>query len=527
MGNAIQFGTYRISFILILFLLSTQLSAQDLYIDKAGVEHKVELTRWYLNQAFIKKDDQVKPLFINELNLLYRDQAQVVYVPYSNYVQQADYLNFLIPTVESLRALRTDYFRDEHLEVWISGNYLVYHITSANYVSPSDFFDVSNSAVYQAQYNDPELFEQKGLDALPKVQNGVVFIYHDDVGFSKIVSSDMEDDYFKLQISKYTFDSNLNDSIFGQDFKLKSRKFLDFFDQEISHLTAIQYSDDDLARYYISSLHQEGALILLLNLDKRKIDLYRNAGNTKLADKLEEELLIENKSLALAFLEKGIYNFSALYVTDAKNRNSILNGIAKNIFLDANLKVDSAISLKEEFHLFARGGQVFETQMMDQNNPHKKQVTSTTVIQDALVIYDHNNIQLMDPFPFFVRQATAQINAISRSKKNRNNKVFENKNGFEDVKTAVSSLKESSGFEQLETNKVGLALSFNTNFKIFYEAISKGVSYNFRHLNWRNDNILLNNYWQPAPNLFPSNSQPALPPGLPKSYNNILNKQQD
>lgn len=453
----------------------------------------------FLNQVFYTQEDEVKPLFIDEIREVYVGQAELSYVPYSNYVKDLDYLNFLMPSIEGLRALKTDYYTDEHFEVWISGQYLIYEVKKAHYANEGDFFDVANMQDYKNKFSDSKLSFQD--NSLAEIQTGVVFVYHDSVGFNKVVADDIADDYFRLQISKYTFDSRLNDSIFSAEFKLKQSKFLDFFSEEISPLTAVQHNDKDLARYYIASLHQGGALIVLLNLDKRKIDLYRNAGQTNIADELERKLLQENRSIALAFLEENIYNFSAVYVTDAKNRSLILNGETKNMFLDRNLELDSMIVLNESFYLFARSGQVYETQIVDQNNPQRKQVTSTPVVQDAMVIYDRDNIQLMDPFPFYVRSSTAQFASGKQKKSVKNSAVFDKNNDFDNVKSAVAALQNKYNYENIDNSQVGVAILFNKNFAQFYTGILDGKSYDFRQFKWNNKNVWSNNRWLPAPSM--------------------------
>ena len=504
MGNAIQFGIYRVSLIILSFCSILVLHAQDYYVDTKGVKHDVEITKWFLNQGFIKSENKVKPLFIDEVQEIYRKQAELTYLPYSDFVKNIDYLNVFLPSVESLRALKTDYFKDEYVEVWVSGEYLVYHIYKADYANEGDFYNVSNVQEYQHKFKNNNLFKQKDGSSLPEITSGVVFVYHDSVGFNKIVANDIEDDYFKLQISKYTFNARLNDSIFSAAFKLKPKNFLNFFSEEISPLTAVQYNDEDLADYYISSLRNGGALVVLLNLDKKKIELYRNSGNTKLADELEEKLNFENKMYALSFLDPKVFDFCKVYITDAKNRGLVLNGTRESIFLNKNLEIDTDIVLEEKFVLFARKGQVFETRLADPFNTKKKVVSSNPVVQDAMVIYDTGNIHLLDPFPVFVRASTANYGSKEKMKKSKKVKdqlaVSPEKSPSNlEFSEIASELQRKNNLEIVDKSILAVAYTFNYNFYNYYLKATKRKVHTLFNYQWKNGYNYTNSNWTPAP----------------------------
>jgi len=501
MGNAIQFGIYRIGLSFFSLCSILMLRAQDFYVDTQGVKHEIEISKWFVNQCFISVENKVEPLFIDEVQAIYRGQAEVQYVPYSNFVKKLDYLDFLLPSVESLRSLGTDYFKDEHFEIWISGPYVVYQVSKAIYSKESDYFDVANIAQYEEKFEDITFFNSKD-----EISSGVVFVYHDSVGFNKIVAGDIEDDYFRLQISKYTFNARLDDSIFSAEFKLKQSKFLNFFDEEISRLTAVQYNDEDLADYYITSLRNGGALVVLLNLDKKKIELYRNSGNTKLANELEEKLNFENKMYTISFLDSQVFDFCKVYLTDAKNRGLVLNGTTEPIFLNKNLEIDSGILLQEKFVLFARGGQVFETQLANQFNTQKKVVTSNPVIQDAMVIYDASNVQIIDPFPFFVRTSTASFvskDKMKRSKKVKNKLAVNTDNSTFDFVDIALELQKRNNLEKLDRNTLGIAYTFNNNFYSYYlKATNHKVNVPYgQNFKWNNSYNYSNFNWFSAPSI--------------------------
>lgn len=509
MGNATLCGIYRFIATFFSIALFSIGFSQDYYVDLKGDTQQVEITNWFFNHFICRKGKEVEAIFTDDVQSVYRSQAELTYVPYSSYSSDSSYIDFFIPSVQSVKNLATDFFADDNFEVWVSGDYMLFEIVGAEYSNVQDFEDVffpmlSSTSSYQLKFDNYKLFKAKDREYPIEIPKGIIFIYHDSVGFDKIVAEDMEEDYFKLLLSRYTFDAALNDSIFNEDFKLRQNKFLDFFDQNISALTQVQFNDRDLAKYYIASLN-EGALIVLLNLDMRKIDLYRNSGNASLANKLEEKLFLSNRSTAVSFLDSAVYNFSKVYVADAKSRTLILDGVRTNIFLNADLEVDSSIVLEEEFFLFARNGQVFETQPIDQTNKKKKQVTSTPVIQDALVIYDHKNVQIMDPFPFFIREFSSGIKA-SGGKVKKNSNTEQNESGFEDSKELIKYLADKYNMDKLISSKVSLASALNNSFFRFYRNSFRGNTPDYKHLTWMNSYIWESKTWKISPQIIHKNS---------------------
>lgn len=440
MENATQFGIYRIFIFLLLNIFGLNLFAQDYYVDLEGKQHEIEISSWNFDVFQYQEAGEIKTLAPHQVQTVYRSQAEVIYVPISSLLKTDHHQAFFIPTIQSLKALSTDNFRDENFEVWLTGDYVVYEVQNLGATFVKDI----NVNIESVEAYD-------------------VFIYSDKAGFNKIVSSKIENDAYKVLLSKYISRASLKDSIFNDKIPLKPKKFLSFFHENESPLTAIIHSDKDKAAYYIKTLKEEGALILLLNLDLKKIELYRNAGNEKLANQLEEGLLKDNLSYAYSFLDTQVFNFCNVYVTDAKNRSLILNGVKENIFLDKNLQIDSNVVLKEEFYLFARQGVLFETRLENSNyNTQKKIVSSTPVVQDAMVIYDVVNTQVVEPFPNYIRIATARFLI---NKKVAKGKKKENDQQFNDL---VSKMKVTSGLNNFNLNALGVATSFNANFHNYY-----------------------------------------------------------
>lgn len=493
MGSAIQSGIYKSIFSFLFLCLNLTLSARDYYVDLQGDTQYVNISAWYINHFTYTNNEKEYAIFTDDIQCVYRDQSELIYVPYSTQLKDASYLDFFIPSVSSLRTLRTDFYRDEHFNMWNSGLYTLFEVYENDYADKKLITSWSGYENWQGKekLENKRLFQSEEEEAPIEVPEGFVLIYHDSVGLNKVVTEDMEDDYFRLTISKYSFNRELNDSLFSEDLKVKQKNFIDFFSERIAPLTASQWNDKDRADYYIHALKEEGALIILLNLDMRKIDLYRNAGNTQLADKLEAELKLENQSYAVSFLDKKIFDFCPIYVTEAKNMSAILSGQRYGIFLNTNLEVDSSISLKEDYLLFARKGQVFETQSISTNHWKRQAITSNPVIQEAFVLYDAENIQLMPPFPFYVRIATASYH------QNLTNSAAVN---LTDYKSVSKYLKKTYALSDLEKNSVEVASSINQNLDSFHRKADTRHQAFRSQLQWNNSRIY-DGEWMSAPTM--------------------------
>lgn len=159
-------------------------------------------------------------------------------------------------------------------------------------------------------------------------------------------------------------------------------------------------SDRKKAFAQIESLRDGGALVLRLSLHKKNADLYRKAGNIKLADKLEKDLRLQNQLLATTFLDES-FNFCDVYIIETKDYGRVINGEESGYFLDRDLNIDSSIVLTHKNILFIEVGNVYEVVRRD-DSFLKSEVSSTPIVQNALVIKDRNMEQLMKPFPFNV-----------------------------------------------------------------------------------------------------------------------------
>ena len=493
MGSAIQSGIYKI--FLFFFSLSSGfcLLAQDYYVDRQGDTHYVSIADWHIDYFLCNDENEQYFISVSQVLSVYRSQAELVYKPYSIQVGDGEYADFFMPEIASFKALQTDFFRDEIYNMWSSGQYLLFEVYNAQNLLNVNLEELQQKEGW-TQIVDFEELLKSGSNELSsqKLPDGLLIIYHDEVGFNLVVTGDMEEDYFKLLISKYSFNRELNDSLFSGDLKVKQKNFLDFFDERISPLTAVQWDDTDLAEYYINSLKEYGALVVLLNLDMRKIELYRDAGNASLADKLEEELKLENQSYAAVFRDAAIFDFCPVYITDAKNMSAILDGQRENIFLNTELSIDSNIAMNEDFCLFVRKGQVYETQAVNQATWKRQKITSNPVVQDAFVIYDASNVQIMPPFPFYERISTARYSQIE---------YYTGSDNLSDVSSAIKYLKKKYGLLDLDRNSIEVASSMNRNLHGFHKKVVHRYRKFQKQLTWHNS-FIYNGEWIESPTIF-------------------------
>lgn len=158
---------------------------------------------------------------------------------------------------------------------------------------------------------------------------------------------------------------------------------------------------DRMESFETIDLLKKGALIVRLRTNSKKIDAYRSAGNTDLADKLEEQQHSRNLDMLLAF--KTNFDFCPVYFIWSEDYKRVLDGEKSSFFLDENMEVDSSIVLTQNYFLFCDFGPVYVQAIADQYDPKNKMVSSTPAFQEALVIKDTSLTQLLDPFPFYVK----------------------------------------------------------------------------------------------------------------------------
>ncbi|MCB9256145.1 MAG: hypothetical protein H6579_03350 [Chitinophagales bacterium] len=158
---------------------------------------------------------------------------------------------------------------------------------------------------------------------------------------------------------------------------------------------------DRMKAYESIDFLKNGALIVRLRSNSKKIDAYRSSGNTALADKLEQQQHDRNLAMLQGFKEN--FDFCKLYFIWADDYKRILDGENSSFFLNEKMEVDSTIRLNQNYFLFCDFGPVYVQALENQYDPKNKVVSSTPAFQEALVIKDLSLTQLLDPFPFYVK----------------------------------------------------------------------------------------------------------------------------
>jgi hypothetical protein len=162
-----------------------------------------------------------------------------------------------------------------------------------------------------------------------------------------------------------------------------------------------------------------GALIVRLKSQDRKIQAYRNAGNNKLADKLEKELHDFNQMLVKSF--NNHYHFSKFFFIYPEDYQQLLSGETSGFFLDQNLQKDPSITLEKEDFFVCEYGVVYAEAIQNPNNARLKVVTDTPMQQDALIIKDKDLRQLLSPFPSHV---SIRLRTMEKSVENLNRNLY-------------------------------------------------------------------------------------------------------
>jgi hypothetical protein len=151
---------------------------------------------------------------------------------------------------------------------------------------------------------------------------------------------------------------------------------------------------------------KNGALVVRLKTNHLAIEELRKAGNTKLADEKEIETFAINKNTMFAFLDN--FRFCKVYFMPAQYSDSLLAGKRSGIFLDTNLNINPAITLKEKFYLLAERDYAYNSSIgfVPEDSARKVFEGGNPVKQMAVVIKNKYGHQLKGPFPYFVKEKT-------------------------------------------------------------------------------------------------------------------------
>lgn len=159
-----------------------------------------------------------------------------------------------------------------------------------------------------------------------------------------------------------------------------------------------QMKDKEYAQYCIKNL-KNGALVVRLNFKTKAINALTQAGNTNGANQIRYVQAEENTVIMWAFTK--YLKFCPVYYISFDSTIALQQGKKSGVFLDENLKVDTALSLKADFFLFAEHGMLETNVPADKTQPDQE-TTQRGLMEDALVLRNKNLDLLKDPFPYYV-----------------------------------------------------------------------------------------------------------------------------
>lgn len=157
----------------------------------------------------------------------------------------------------------------------------------------------------------------------------------------------------------------------------------------------------------------EGALLVRLKSNQRKIDALKKYGHTDEAMVVKMKQDMENKEIILSF--KNEFTFCETYFFYSENSNQVREkDFSKPIFVNENLEIDPSIEFSYEEFLTAEFGSVRqdETPYLDNYILHKDSAgvryvptywSRPRVNFSALVMMTDKFVQLRRPFPRYVR----------------------------------------------------------------------------------------------------------------------------
>ncbi len=182
-------------------------------------------------------------------------------------------------------------------------------------------------------------------------------------------------------------------------------------------------SDKDLAHQYITQLKSGGALIVRLKARDKNIAAYRNSGNIKVAEEMEEADRKTNRVMMDAFRTQ--FRFCPVYFMYARHSRDFVSG-KRNVLVNEGLREDTSILFNHDFFLFVD----FGTSMINESKnaytqTRQTQEGSTPGNSEAYVVLDTAFRQLHSPFPYHTMLNFLETNAHQKAVARLNRKMFE------------------------------------------------------------------------------------------------------
>lgn len=157
-----------------------------------------------------------------------------------------------------------------------------------------------------------------------------------------------------------------------------------------------------LAVWQIENLH-DGVIFVRLATKMRTIKALRSAGHDERADQVEKELELLNASIIQGFSTS--FDFCNVYFFESPYSDYVReNNFDKVKFVDSLIVSDSKRESFENIHVFVAEFASLEPDTVNSKSGESKQSPNSNLGISALVIKSDQFIQLMDPFPYYVRE---------------------------------------------------------------------------------------------------------------------------
>lgn len=163
-----------------------------------------------------------------------------------------------------------------------------------------------------------------------------------------------------------------------------------------------------VAHRQIRGLHH-GTLIVRLNTKRKQIENYRNAGNTALAETIEDEIIAINETL-LKHCYSG-YNFGNIYFAKMDDISQLKAGDTAIVY-DGSLTITQKIILQPDSVFYLDYG-ILMGEEAAENIPDSrftKKESNTIINYKAVVLRDIYNKQLISPMPYFSAGIVVNLN---------------------------------------------------------------------------------------------------------------------
>ena len=152
----------------------------------------------------------------------------------------------------------------------------------------------------------------------------------------------------------------------------------------------------NVSRFQINDIKTRG-IIVRLKTDKDRIAAYRNAGNTKVANKLEEKTKTAIKVMEYAYITN--WSYSPVYFMESQNTATLMQKdtlIAKTY----DLKRDTSIYMNHDSVYFVDYSQLIESDYEGAKASNPSNGSGAAESGWFMVVKDHELNQLQNPMPY-------------------------------------------------------------------------------------------------------------------------------